>query len=160
MFVKWLDVKICSGKTFCYPSLAFSLLLIFFQNYQRSGHFPLSKSIISSTSPPLIFFQNYQLKNAEPRPFSLLENRHFSSSRPHLPPSFPPVPPSPARPPSASDFPNFFKGSGTLLYSKYYYYKGAIRGSKGPILRALRGDIGSDAISVHFTLLKATNGPF
>ena len=114
MFVKWLDVKICSGKTFCYPSLAFSLLLIFFQNYQRSGHFPLSKSIISSTSPPLIFFQNYQLKNAEPRPFSLLENRHFSSSRPHLPPSFPPVPPSPARPPSASDFPKFFKGSGTF----------------------------------------------
>ena len=69
-------------------------------------------------------------------------------------------PPSPARPPSTSDFPKFFKGSGNFLYSKYYYYKGATRGSKGPILRALRGDIGSDAISVHFTLLKATNGPF
>ena len=69
-------------------------------------------------------------------------------------------PPSPARPPSTSDFPKFFKGSGNFLYSKYYYYKGATRGSKGPILRALRGDIGSDAIWVHFTLLKATNGPF
>ena len=40
-------------------------------------------------------------------------------------------PPSPARPPSTSDFPKFFKGSGNFLYSKYYYYKGATRGSKG-----------------------------